>query len=277
MDTIVGLGNAGCNIADEFAKYPQYSIKKIDVGLEKTKTTFPIKEQQKIEDYEEKMPTLQHFFRGVRGDILFVVGGGGKISSASLATLRYLKNKCNISVLYVRPELSLLNETQTKLEKLVFNVFQEYARSGLFERLYLTSNEEIESILGGVSIKDYYNKINQMIVSTLHMVNVYNNNESLTNTFSDLPVGARITTIGMSDLEKNEDKMFFSLDSVSDIVYYYTHNKTKIETDPELMSKIRKAIASQKEDGYRVTYGIYETDYDQDYIYCLNHTSIIQR
>ena len=133
------------------------------------------------------MPTLQHFFRGVRGDILFVVGGGGKISSAALATLSYLKNKCNISVLYIRPELSLLNEVQTKLEKLVFNVFQEYARSGVFKRLYLISNEEVESVLGGVSIKNYYNKINQMIVSTLHMINVYDNNESLTNTFSDLP------------------------------------------------------------------------------------------
>jgi len=277
VDTIIGLGNAGCNIADEFSKYPQYSIKKIDVDLKKTKTSFPIKVQQKIEDYEEKMPPLQHFFRGVRGNILFVVGGGGKISSASLATLGYLKNKCNISVLYIRPELSLLNETQTKLEKLVFNVFQEYARSGLFKRLYLFSNEEIESLLGGVSIKDYYSKINQMIVSTLHMINVYNNNESIANTFTDLPVGARITTIGMSDLEKNEDKMFFSLDSVSDIVYYYTLNKTKIETDPEIMSKIRKSIASQKEEGYRVTYGIYETDYDQDYVYCLNHTSIIQK
>ena len=277
MDTIIGLGNAGCNIADEFAKYSQYSIKKIDVGLEKTKTTFPIKEHEKIEDYEEKLPTLQHFFRGIRGDILFVVGGGGKISSASLATLRYLKNKCKISVLYIRPELSLLNETQSKLEKLVYNVFQEYARSGVFERLYLVSNEEAEAVLGGISIKDYYNKINQMVVSTIHMINVYNNNESLTNTFSDLPVGARITSIGMSDLEKNEDNMFFSLDSVSDIVYYYTHNKAKIETDPELMSKIRKSISIHKEEGYRVTYGIYETDYDQDYIYCLNHTSVIQK
>ena len=90
MDTIIGLGNAGCNIADEFAKYPQYSIKKIDVGLEKTKTTFPLKEYEKIEDYEEKLPTLQHFFRGIRGDILFVVGGGGKISSAVPGNLTIL-------------------------------------------------------------------------------------------------------------------------------------------------------------------------------------------
>ena len=103
MDTIIGLGNAGCNIADKFTKYSQYSVYKLDVGLKRTKTTYPIKSYEKIEDYEEKMPTLQHFFRGVRGDILFVVGGGGKISSAALAALRYLKNKCNISVLYIRP------------------------------------------------------------------------------------------------------------------------------------------------------------------------------
>ncbi len=30
---IIGLGNAGCAIADKFAQYPQYDIYKIDVGL----------------------------------------------------------------------------------------------------------------------------------------------------------------------------------------------------------------------------------------------------
>ena len=30
-----------------------------------------------------------------------------------------------------------------------------------------------------------------------------------------------------------------------------------------------KILASQKEEGYRVAYGIFETDYDQDYVYCL--------
>lgn len=30
MDTIIGLGSAGCNIADCFAEYPQYTVYKID-------------------------------------------------------------------------------------------------------------------------------------------------------------------------------------------------------------------------------------------------------
>jgi hypothetical protein len=276
MDTVIGLGKAGCSIADKFAEFPQYEAYKLDVGLERTKTSFPLKEHQKIEDYEEKLPSLKTFFKEVEGDVLFVVAGGGKVSSASLQILQYLK-KHKINMLYIKPEQSLLNDQQTKLERVVYNVFQEYARSGVFERMYIVSNSEIEHLLGGVTIKNYNEKINEMIVSTIHMINVYNNNDSLVNTFCDIPVGARITTVGMGDLEENEDKMFFSLDNVSDIVYYYAYNKEKLETDFELMSKIKKAVSAKKEEGVRVTYGIFETDYDQDYVYCLNHSSVIQK
>jgi len=275
MDTIIGLGNAGCNIADKFAQFPQYLTYKLDVGLKRTKTTFPMKEHQKFEDYEEKLPSLKTFFKDADGEILFVVAGGGKVSSASLQILQYLK-KCPLNILYIKPELSLLNDSQAKLDRLVYNVLQEYTRSGVFKRMYIISNEEVENIIGGISIKKYHEKINEMIVSTLHMINVYKNNESLTNTFCELPVGARLTTVGMSDLEKNEDGMFFSLDKVSDIVYYYAYNKDKLETDFELMSKIKKAVSNKKQEGVRVTYGIFETDYNQDYIYCINHSSVIQ-
>jgi hypothetical protein len=277
MDAVIGLGNAGCNIVDEFAKYPQYKTYKIDVGLEKTKTTFPLEERKRVEEYESKLPNLKYFFRGLRGEILFVVGGGGKISSASLAVLKHLKNKCKISVLYVRPSLGVLNEQQSKLQRMAFGVFQEYARSGVFERLYIVSNEEIEHMLGGISIKNYYNKINEIVVSTLHMINVYKNNKSITNTYGDLPLGARITTFGMYDEKENEDKMFFSLDNISDVVYYYAYNKNRLETDSTLMADIKRNIEQNKFEEIRATYGIYETDYEQDYVYSLYHTSEIQQ
>ena len=31
MDTVIGLGKAGCAIADKFSQYPQYKIFKIDI------------------------------------------------------------------------------------------------------------------------------------------------------------------------------------------------------------------------------------------------------
>lgn len=276
MDTIIGLGKAGCNIADKFAQFPQYLTYKIDVGLKKTKHTYPLKEQQKLEDYEEKTPSMRSFFKGVKGKALFVLAGSGKVTSATLSILKDLK-KCSISILYIKPEISLLNEEQIKLERLVYNVLQEYTRSGVFERMYIVSNEDVADIIGDISVKNYHEKINEMIVSTIHMINVYSNNQAITDTYCGLPVGARLTTVGMSNIEKNEDRMFFSLDNVTDIVYYYTHNKEKLESDFGLMSKIKNAVSSKKEDGVRVTYGIFETDYEQDYVYCLNHSSVIQK
>jgi len=276
MDTIIGLGNAGCNIVDKFAQFPQYLTYKLDVGLKRTLTTFPLRQYEKFEDYEEKLPSLKAFFSEVEGEVLFVVAGSGKVSSAALTILEYLK-KYKINILYVKPELSLLNNSQVQLERLVYNVFQQYTRSGVFERMYIISNEDVAQIVGGISIKNYHDKINEVVVSTIHMINVYKNNDSVTDTFCELPVGARLTTIGMPSLEKNVDNMFFSLDNVTDIVYYYAYNKDKLESDFELMSKIKKAVSMKKEENVRVTYGIFETDYEQDYIYCLNHSSVIQK
>ena len=276
MDTIIGLGNAGCNIADQFAKYPQYKVLKLDVGLKTTKTQFGIKPQEKIEDYETKMASTKTFFKNVNGEILFVVGGGGKVSSASLAILHNLR-KTKINLLYVKPSISLLNETQQQLERMTFGVFQNYARSGLFERMYIVCNETIEQNAGGLSIKNYYEKINEMIVSTFHMINVYGHNKTITNTFCQPPLGARISTLGFSNFEKNEDKLFFSLDKTTDVVYYCAYNKEKLETDSSLMNQIKNVILKKKEENVRATYGIYETDYDDDYINCVFHTSVIQR
>ena len=53
MQTVIGLGKAGCSIANALSVYPQYQIKKIDVGLKKTKTTFGLKHQDSPELYEK--------------------------------------------------------------------------------------------------------------------------------------------------------------------------------------------------------------------------------
>jgi ABC-type lipoprotein export system ATPase subunit len=99
--------------------------------------------------------------------VLFVVGGSGSVSSASLSVLKHLKNKCKINVLYVKPDMSFLSPLKQKLERMVYNVFQEYARSGLFERLYIVSNSELENIIGGVPVKLYNEKINEILVHSM--------------------------------------------------------------------------------------------------------------
>ena len=274
MDTVIGLGSAGCNIADEFAKYSQYKIYKIDNGLDglRQEGIYDMPWQDSIERYEERCPDMTNFFRGTSGDVLFVLGGSGNISGAALSILEYIKH-CNINILYIRPDLESISITKKNQEWVVFNVLQEYARSGVFERIYLVDNSKVEENLGNVPVIGYYDKLNSVIVSSLHMINVYNHIGSVVNTFSKPLAGRRISTIGFYDEENNKNNLFYSLDNVGEMRYYYAINREKLETDGDILKKVREQIKGDTE----ASYGIFATNYEQDYVYTVAHSSEIQR
>ena len=274
MDTVIGLGEAGCNIADEFAKYSQYKIYKIDNGLDglRQEGVYDMPWQDSTERYEEKCPDMTNFFRGLSGDVLFVLGGSGNISGAALTILEHIKH-CNINILYIRPDLDSINITKQRQEWVVFNVLQEYARSGVFERIYLVDNSKVEQALGNVPVIGYYDKLNSVIVSSLHMINVYNHIGSVVNTFSKPLAGRRISTIGFYDTKNNENNLFYSLDNVGEMRYYYAINREKLETDGDILKKVREQIKGDTE----ASYGIFATNYEQDYVYTVAHSSEIQR
>ena len=274
MDTVIGLGEAGCNIADQFARYSQYKIYKIDCGLEglRQEGVYNMPWQDSPERYEEKCPDMTNFLRYVYGDVLFVVGGSGNISGAALSILQHIKH-CNINILYIRPDLESISITKRTQEWVTFNVLQEYARSGLFERIYLVDNSKVEESLGNVPVIGYYDKLNSVIVSSLHMINVYNHINSVVDTYSKPLAGRRISTIGIYDSKNNQNNLFYLLDNVSEMRYYYAINQEKLETDGDILKKVREQIKGEAE----ASYGIFATNYDQDYVYTVAHSSEIQR
>ena len=96
MQTVIGLGQAGCNIADQFKQYPQYKTMKIDVGLKKTKNSFGLKPQTSPELYEEKLPRgiIKYLQEEVMPETLFITSCG-MVSGASLSILQKIKDKTN--------------------------------------------------------------------------------------------------------------------------------------------------------------------------------------
>jgi len=271
METIIGLGSAGCNIVDCFAQYPQYKVFKIDNGIYGESCYF-LPKYDTPEEYEAHIGDMSGAFNKIQGSILFVVGGSGNISGAALSLLEQLKH-CEISVLYVEPDFNMLSGKRKLQEKVTYYVLQEYARSGLFERVYLVSNPQLENVLGEVPIIGYNDKLNQLLVSTFHMINVYNNNEPVVKNHSEFRETTRISTIGISNLE-NAKKLFFSLDNIREMRYYYAINKKKLETDGTLMRKITENVKDEAD--IDVSYGIYATDYADDYVYCVANASMIQ-
>jgi len=274
METIIGLGKAGCAIAERFSQYSQYEVYKMDVGLKRSPRTYGLKGAKHPEAHEESLGSLKRFFKDVSGDVLFVVGGSGAISGASLRILEQLQ-KCNLHILYVYSDPELLGETAQMQQRLTLNVFQEYSRSGVFERVILIDNARLEEILGDVPIIGFHDKLNELMVPTIHMVNVLSHSDSVVDNISPPHTISRIISYGLVDFETGTENLFFPLDNVREKVYYYAINEDKLKEQGGIHKKIIAQVKANAKDT-KTTYGIYPTQYDQDYVYCVAYSSIIQ-
>jgi hypothetical protein len=131
-----------CGIADALSQYPQYKIFKIDVDIEGP-GCYNVPTFDTAEEYENyNFPKLKAFFKGIKGKTFFIVGGSGKISCTSLRILEKIKN-LPISIVYIKPDYELLNKVQKMQDRVVFGVLQEYARSAVFDEIYLISNSDL--------------------------------------------------------------------------------------------------------------------------------------
>lgn len=273
MDKIIGLGKAGCNIARGFEKYPQYDVYKIDKKPSDEVNYYQYPEYQDPELYDAHNPDLDYFFKGLEGEILFITCGGSKISAASLNILGRIRERGQINVLYIRPNVEELSGTELLNEKAVFNVFQEYARSGAFKSLIIVENKTIETVLGGLPVFGYYERINETLISTIHMLNVFNHSETVFNTYSDLHDPSRITTIGMVNPQNGEEYSFYNMEEVREKKYYFAIPENSLKSDQNLLKNIRENVDQNCD----TTFGIYSTNYEDNHVYFLARTTKIQK
>ena len=273
---VIGLGQAGCNIADALAQYPQYKIYKIDVGLE-GKRCLNIKQQSGPEEYEANAPSMKTFLRYVKGDTLFIVGGSGDISAMSLRIMETIKDKSKIDILYIQPDRTLLSNKRRLHEKVTYNVLQTYARSGVVNRMYLISNPQLESILGDVPIMGYFDKLNELIASTIHMINVFKNSTPVLGGLREPGETRRICTVGIYDMQKDEEKLFFSLDSIRETCYIYSVGERRLREDGSLHKTIVTQMKGKANDETsNVSFGVFPTNYETDYGYVIAYSPNIQ-
>ncbi len=279
MQTVIGLGQAGCNIADQLKQYPQYKIIKLDEGLRKTKTSFGLKRQTSPELYEENLPRgiVKYLQEGVMPETLFITSCG-MVSGASLSILSKIKDHTNITVMYIIPQQAELVGDKRLQNNLLFNVFQQYARSGLFKRVYLLDNQKISDIMGPVPIMKRWETMNNLIISTYHMINVFEHTPPVLTTATNRINTARVSTIGLLDSENSQEKMFFDLDIPREKNYYYGVPNKQLEEDPNLMEVIQKNLKSEIEhDKMKTTYSVYSTEYKHIISYCEKSSTLIQQ
>ena len=269
---VIGLGKAGCSIARVFAKFPQYETYGIDTAKEADIT---IRKRKSHEDYEKNFPSLKKKLKFSNQDVTVVIGGSGMISGGTLRLLEQVKDN-QVSVVYIQPDVALLSETQKMQERIVKNVLQEYARSGILEVVYLIDNLLVEKGIGEVPILGYTDVLNQAIVNTVHMINVFRNSEPIIGNFIKPSEVSRIATVGVLNVEEEEEKWFYDLTQPRDVVYYYGINEEDLKEDGSLFRKITDYVKARLDDDINISYGVFKTTYDQKYCYCIKYSSVVQ-
>ena len=262
---IIGLGKAGTNIANLFKVDKNYKVFTYDGGDN-------VPTQSSAEDYEKKFTKKKELSRIKNKTVWLFVCGTGKISGATLRLLEQVKNN-KINVVYIRPDLTILSEKSKKRHRVCAGVLQEYARSGLLNALYFVSNESMINIVGESPLASYYDKMNELLFNCIHSVNVFGDMEPIFGGTHEPKDISRIRTFAFREVEKEQKKLFFPLDNVTETCYIYSINETELEKNSNLISEIKgiinKDIISSfsiypSSHQYSYAYGIYYTHFTQE-------------
>ena len=277
MISIVGIGNAASKIAKKFqSQNNNYNVYLLGSDMDNSEKSFKLKHFENPEDYENNIPNLKNFFKDIDENVQVFIVGSSFSSNYSLGILEQIKDK-KIEVIYVKPDVELLTGVPKLIENAVYRILQEYARSGLLRAMTIFSNLEIEKSLSNISIKNYFDSINEAIFSSTHYLNFFKHTEPEIGQVSKPLDINRISSVGALDIKNMSEKWFFDLDSPRETCYYICINEERLEQESGLHKKLVDMLKQKPRNAFRkVSYGIWETHL-QDFGFCVAHTNAIQK
>jgi hypothetical protein len=264
MLTVIGLGSAGCNIAEMFEQVDGINVYLIDKDIE-GENCISVEPRKTPEEYEKHFADLSLIKNNISKEVLFILGGSGKISGMSLKILEQIKDR-EISVLYIKDN-SKVNGVEALQQKITFNVLQEYARSGAFKQIVLVTNDMVENMLGDIPIFSYHDTLNNLIYNTYTTINVLSLQDSILENYTEPNETDRICTYGVYDVENDAEKLFFPLDFASQKCYYFGVTEQNLKSDAKLLRNIKDKINSKVSAGTSIYYKIFKTTADKNFCY----------
>ena len=178
--------------------------------------------------------------------------------------------------------LELLNTLECELDDAT-NTLPDY-NANTDSRGYIDSGkntlyvikEKIEEIVEEISLKSYWQDINNIISSTYHMLNVFQNTEELLMAQPKSLNTARIRTVGVVNFDTDKERLFYNLEHPRIKRYYYGINEEFMGSDKDLLHKIRKFTSEQAAEKIKAGFSIYPTNYEHNYVYTVHYASYIQ-
>ena len=275
---IIGLGKAGCKIAELFKQYSQYTVFKMDTDekLKRKKNCFHIPRQGSAELYDANPIDLKRLKSNIdEDDVYFITCGSGKVSACSLWILKEISSQKKVNIVYIKPDTTSIDNKSKLRNRAHFHILQEYTRSGVFEKMFIFDNNNMPNIIGKTSILNYFTKINEFVVSSIHWYNIYTNTDPVFDTYREEYISSRICTFALIDIDQQSIAKTYSIEKVNQVKYFFGVNRITIESDEELLDKLTQ-ITTPDTENISTMYGVYPTDLDQGFSLALFSSSDIQ-
>jgi hypothetical protein len=276
---VLSLGPTACRIADKFSSYPGYKLYKISHDLVRIKNNLKVPQYEQFYEYEQTFPQdkLDRFLKTLRGEVLFVTCGSEPISLLSLRVLEILSKSCTISICYIKLDQMLVGQEKKEIEKLVYEMLQNYTLSGYVQQMYLFDNTLVEKMCQDIDVFNYYDKVYEMISWILHTNNSLKYQDAIFDNLNKTrEMGIKSFSLG--SLEGEQKNSTFLLDKVTEEKVYYVINKNLIQQNKELFNTIRNDI--QKESigiNKKMCYAVYSTELEQSLVLTEQQSLIYQK
>ena len=265
---IVGLGNAGKNIAKLFKPHNKtYKILIFDEndGLEPRDT---------VEEYDEHPVKISR--RGLKSHsqgLLFVCGSG-KVAGATLRVLEALEAH-QMTIVYLVPDLEFASREERLRHRAHLGVLQEYARSGKINEIILLSNKLLLEQVGAGPIRQYYKKVNYYIYSIFQNLNFCQNVDQDFGKLHKPKEISRISTIGWSSMHGDEQTLF-PLENITESCYYMNIDESDLDSDEDLLPNCQQIVRKNNALERHSSFAIWKNSEAENHYYVKHYTHYIQ-
>ena len=270
---IIGIGNAGREICKVFEQkgYKAYSIDNHSDAFVKFPKVKTIEEAEKVEI------NLSGLKNNIKSDhILCVMAGSGLITGACLRILENFRDK-KIDFLYIQPDTSFMNNNGKTRERVVRNILQEFARSGLFNKMWMVSNKSISNLSSDISIGNYFEKVNEKVVDMWHLMEYYSQATALMGNLEEPQEQNRIATFGLYSLNDETEQKFYELEGVREKHFYFTFSEETLKETGNVLELVSRKLEKAKENEFQeISYGFFPSGYTVDKVYIMYYTNHIQ-
>lgn len=232
----------------------------------------PINEPESIETHFESYKTNLHVSDS--DEFWAILVAGNAINFGVLAVLEKFNTK-NIKIVYIIPDTTFFGDFSKMCHKIVYNILQEYARSGKFQKICLFDFQEIEKGLDNLNFENYNEVMFDAVAYTL--VTDYNLKfiKPKHQTTKEEDESARIETYGILNINTNKENLMYDLQYPREIIYKYIVDKEKIRM-PSFRKNIINFLKTQGTNNTKAYFELYEME-GQNLCLVVRKSSLIQK